>query len=489
MEDFRVELGVFRRIQNAVVVQFQAQKIDWHGPGQLRGGVRPVICRVARDADDFGVGIVVRAGQVRDDRLERSGQSPQGVGNPHEIPAGTGRRQIGFAFRGRGRQVVPADSCAARGQAHAELEPVGPGPAERRPQRQAVVPACERGEFRVEQEIAPFAFPARDHFLDEHADRLPVVQPVHDRRTGRGAFRAVREPEMDQLLMAERFLLRVAEPEHGGVSVRAEPRGVGRAELAAVVEHHGELERAVFEKMPVVDRAEFAFAHLHAGGRQDADGKVLCRQQDLRRLVVARLDGRPQEIADPGHVVAGGQPPVFAEHPDPAAAASGDDLHVLQRQGRPLDQDGGPEQAAGAEFFEQKYGCGLFRVDDDPLSLVDKPCESWQAVEEFGALFRRERQRLTFQLFGVDREESDDLTVLRRECREAERGGRFVEMELAEIGLVAGIDARPADQVHVEMHVFPFARGVRELVLGLNLDVRGVFPQKLGQELGYPDEP
>ena len=37
-------------------------------------------------ADDFGVGLVVRAGQIRDDRLKRGGQTPQGVRDPHEMP-------------------------------------------------------------------------------------------------------------------------------------------------------------------------------------------------------------------------------------------------------------------------------------------------------------------------------------------------------------------------------------------------------------------
>ena len=489
VEDLGIQLGTDRRTQHAVVVQLQAQEIDRHGAGQFRSRVRPVIRRVARDADDLGVGIVVRAGQIRDDRLKRGGQTPQGVRDPHEMPVEDGGRQVFFAFRSRRGQVVPADRRAARAQAHAELEPVRTGTAERRPQRQAGIPARERGKPGAEQEIASFAFPARDHFLDEHADRLPVAQTVHDRRPGHGAFRAVRESEMDQLLVALFLLARVAEPEHRGMAGRAEARGVGRAELIAVVEHHGELQRAVVEKTPVVDRAELAFAHLHARGRQDADGQVLRRQQKLRRLVVARLNGRAQEIADPRHVVAGGQPPVFAEHADPAAAASGDDLHVLQRQGRVFDQDGRPQQASRAEFFEQEHGRGLFRVDDDPLVLMRKTRESGQAVEELGALFRRERQRLMLQLLGVDREEPDDLAVLRREGSEAERGGRLVEMKLAEIGLVARVGARPADQIHMQMHIFPLARGVRKLGFGFDLDVGGMFAQKLRQEFGDPDEP
>ena len=85
----------------------------------------------------------------------------------------------------------------------------------------------------------------------------------------------------------------------------------------------------------------------------------------------------------------------------------------------------------------------------------------------------------------ADNEKGD----LRREGSEAERGGRLVEMKLAEIGLVARIGPRAADKVYMEMHSFPFARRVRELRAGLDFDVGGMFPQKLGQELGDSDKP
>lgn len=157
-------------------------------------------------------------------------------------------------------------------------------------------------------------------------------------------------------------------------------------------------------------------------------------------------------------------------------------------RGRSLHQDRRPQEATRAELFQQEGGGSLFRVDYDPLSAARETREAGQAVEEFGALFRRERQRLMLQLLGVDGEEADDLAVLLREHLLPERGGRLVEMKLAQIGLVAGVGTRAADQVHVKMDVLPFARSVREFGFALDLHVGGALPQEVGQEFGYSHE-
>ena len=487
VEDLGVDLGRLRGFVDAVVVELQAQEIGRDGPGEFGGRVRPVIRRVAGDADDLGVGIVVGAREIRDDRLERGGETAERRGDPHETFRQDRRRQEVFALHGGVGQIAPADRAVAGGQADGEFEPVGSLAPDRGPEREPRGVADQGRELGVQQEFASFALPPGDDLLDEHADGFAVLQTVDRGRAARGAFHPAREPEMHEFVLAERLLAGVAEPEDGGTGRGAEPCGVCGAQRPAVVEHHAQFERAVVQEMPVVERAELAFAHLHPGGRDDADREVFRVQQHARRLVVARLDGRPQEIAQPGDVAPGGDPPVFAEHAGPAAAPPGNDLHVLQRQRHAPFHDGGTEQVAGPEFFEQEDGGGEFGVDDDALSGAGKTCEAGQAVEEFGGELGRQRQPLVFLRLGVDREVADDLAVLLREVLEPERRGGFVEMELAQVREVACVGPRAVDQVHAQMQVLPFARGVREFVPGVELHVCRVVAEEFGEEFGQAD--
>ena len=60
-------------------------------------------------------------------------------------------------------------------------------------------------------------------------------------------------------------------------------------------------------------------------------------------------------------------------------------------------------------------------------------------------------------------------------------------MELAQIGEVAGVGPRAVDEVHAQMQVLPFARGMGEFGSGVELHVRRVVAEEFGEQFGQAD--
>ena len=340
--------------------------------------------------------------------------------------------------------VLPTDDAVA----DPAVDPVEP--------RAGIGPEVRADDPRRRQSAQIIREPAPDREV-EGAPQLGerLVQKERDlglvfERSRPVAALEAEEPERS----GEAPLRRDVAPPHraAGSLERARPGGVLGGEAPSGVDERP-LEREFTLGEGAVDQ------HFRA---PFADGETVGadhRQLEAAQAAAARRFGavellRTEETPHEAHFALAGDEEVILAAADPAPGAARHDLGAGGGQRTPLDQHAGDQLPARVQ--ERRFGA--LAAHRDRPAVPEKPREAHERVEQLGGQLGVEGDPRA-RRFAVEREEADDLLLLKRKIVVADHHvNAFVEVQIAQIVQVARALAPAVAEPDAQVDALPLAR-------------------------------